>query len=101
MLITHSNRCFFNFVFLNFRRNSAVLLISCFLYELLHRYRASSTSLETAAQGHNHNAFPVYTYPLWASTATQGGFTTTQSMLVSSGAQFQSAYQAYMISYNN
>uniref|UniRef100_A0A0R3RZ65 Ubiquitin-like domain-containing protein n=1 Tax=Elaeophora elaphi TaxID=1147741 RepID=A0A0R3RZ65_9BILA len=67
--------------------------------------QASSTSLGTAAQTQNRNvngAFPFYTYPLWAGTATQGGgFATPQSMLVSSSAQFQTAYQAYMISYNN
>ncbi|CAG9534516.1 unnamed protein product [Cercopithifilaria johnstoni] len=67
--------------------------------------QASSTSLGTAAQAQNHNvnngAFPLYTYPLWASTATQRGFATSPPMLISSSAQFQSAYQAYMVSYNN
>ncbi|VDK87930.1 unnamed protein product [Litomosoides sigmodontis] len=66
--------------------------------------QASSASFGTAAQTQNHNvssAFPLYTYPLWTGTAAQGGLATPHSMLVSSSAQFQNAYQAYMISYSN
>ncbi|KAL3998536.1 Ubiquitin family protein [Acanthocheilonema viteae] len=66
--------------------------------------QANPTSLGTATQAQNHNVngiFPLYTYPLWTSSVAQGSFATPQSMLVSSSAQFQSAYQAYMISYNN
>ncbi|EJW83129.1 hypothetical protein WUBG_05960 [Wuchereria bancrofti] len=68
------------------------------------RTQTSLASLGTAAEVRNHNvngAFPLYTYPLWASTAPQGRFAAPQSMLVSSSSHFQSAYQAYMISYNN
>ncbi|VDO25311.1 unnamed protein product [Brugia timori] len=68
------------------------------------RIQTSLTSLGTAAEVRNHNvngAFPLYTYPLWANTAAQGRFAAPQSMLVSSSSHFQSAYQAYMISYNN
>ncbi|EFO25037.1 herpud1-A-prov protein [Loa loa] len=66
--------------------------------------QASSISLRSAAQVQNHNVnggFPFYTYPLWGNAAVQGSFATPQSMLVSSSAHFQNAYQAYMISYNN
>ncbi|OZC12538.1 hypothetical protein X798_00169 [Onchocerca flexuosa] len=66
--------------------------------------QANSTSLETATQAQTHNvnnAFPLYTYPSWTSTAPQGGFVTPQPMLVSSSAHFQRAYQAYVISYSN
>ncbi|MCP9258013.1 Homocysteine-responsive endoplasmic reticulum-resident ubiquitin-like domain member 2 protein [Dirofilaria immitis] len=66
--------------------------------------QASSVSLGSATQTQNHNvsgAFPRYTYPLWANAAAQGGFVTPQPVAIPSTAHFQSAYQAYMISYSN
>uniref|UniRef100_A0A915Q7W0 Ubiquitin-like domain-containing protein n=1 Tax=Setaria digitata TaxID=48799 RepID=A0A915Q7W0_9BILA len=64
----------------------------------------NSTSASSPSQVLNRNVnefFRFYTNPFWASNAPQRGFVTVQPMLVSSNAQFQNAYQAYMMSYSN